>query len=274
MGLERHVRMLALGLTCASAVACTEWAPASDRIPDVNETMLQGGEGAGADWSCLGAESTPPPPPGAPGTMIVYSQAFVDLATGDPVTDATVRACGLTDITCANPVSDVIRTDAEGSVSISLVSSFRGYLEVVSPRMIPYIVALPDGPLRTMRDYPVVLISPESFLALVMALQIPADANSGAIGARAFDCDGNTAAGVRFRSTAGGSDWYFENGLPNRTRLQTDDAGLGGFAGTAPGVALFEAMLVDGTPVVSRSLFVRGGWLTSAFMRPPAAVAP
>jgi len=273
MDLECRIRVLALGLTCAGAVACTEWAPASDSLPEVNETMLQGatGDTLGADWSCLDSEPEPATAPTPSAASVIYSLALVDLATTAPVTDATVRACGLTDITCAAPASNVITPDDQGWISVPLASNFRGYLEITSPRMVPLIVPLPDGPLRTMRDYPMVLISPESYIALVTALQIQADPTSGGVAARAFDCQGNTAAGVTFSSNTSGVAWYFENGLPNRTRQQTDKDGLGGFAGTSPGVALLGASLLDGTPVSSRSVFIRGGWITAAYLRPAAA---
>ena len=274
---RRVTALQAMGLGMGLLVACTDYKPASDTLDSVSSPLdPQDSEvldDFGADWSCLGREPAAPLPlPGALGASIVYSIRLVDLATGNAMPEVTVRACGLTDITCDAPVTDVIDTDEEGYANVPLTANFRGYLEVQSPRAVSYLIPLPEGGLRTMRDFPMSMISLESFGALVSALRINPDPTLGAIGFRAFDCQGQTAGGVVLQTTTGGVPWYFENGLPNTERGLTDQQGLGGFIGTTPGVTVLEGELSDGTPTATKSIIVRAGWMTAGYLRPANAV--
>jgi hypothetical protein len=222
-----------------------------------------------------------PDPLGIPGRDVTYSVQLVDLATQQLLSNVRLRACGLTDITCDNPVTRDTQAglddgwlvpDPNGWVDIPLTSNFRGYLEIESiPReaYVPYIFHLPEGELRTMREFPIVMISLNSYAMLVNALQIADDVNLGAIGVRTFDCQGKLAAGVVLRNNTGGVPWYFQNGLPNTLRQQTDDEGLGGFLRSQPGLTVSDAILPDGTPITSQSLIVRKQTMSTVYLRPP-----
>jgi hypothetical protein len=205
------------------------------------------------------------------GPSVVYSLRLVDIASGEPFTSAAVKVCGLADITCSSPLMDQMKPDADGWLDLPLTANFAGYLEIQSEGAVPYIFLLPDDGIRTMRDYPLVMIGLENFAALLSALRIQFDPTLGAIAVRAFDCQGAPAPGVVLESNSGGTPFYFENGLPNTAREQTDPDGLGGFIGSVPGVTLFQAELVDGTQTSAKSLPIRPGWMTTTFMRPPQA---
>jgi hypothetical protein len=257
------------------ALGCTEYEPASDTLPSTTENPLEGLPPAlGADWSCLGTAQDRAPAPGMLGAPVVYSLRLVDLATQEPVPDVVVDACALTDITCNAPVASRLTPDAEGWVNVPLTSNFTGYLEIESPGTVPYLFHLPDDGIRTMRDFPLLLIDLESFGALQQALRIQADPTLGAIAMRAFDCQGNPAPGVALQTNSGGVPFYFENGLPNTTRRVTDAAGLAGFIGAVPGVTLLESELANGTTTSTKSLIIRSSWMTSVFMRPAQGVVP
>lgn len=276
--LRRVTALRLMGLCASLTYACTDYKPASDTLESVEGNPLFSGESAvdgfGGDWSCLGTERAPTPVPGALGPSIVYSLRLIDLATGNAMSDATVRACGLTDVNCDAPVTDTIEVDEDGWANVPLTANFRGYLEIESPTAVPYLMPLPDNGLRTMRDFPMAMISLQSFGALLSALRLESNPNLGAIGMRAFDCRGQPAEGVVMRSSTGGLPWYFEDGLPNTERDMTDAQGLGGYVGSAPGVTLFETELSDGTPMSSKSLIVRAGWMTAGYMRPPNGITP
>lgn len=264
---------------------CTAYESASDTLPFTSGNPLFGQAGAstqvgqgpmvpdlGADWSCLGAPIDRTPAPGTPGASVVYSLRLVDLASGEPFTTSTLRVCGLTDIGCNRPLMDQMRPDAEGWVNVPLTANFSGYLEIQSEGAVPYIYLLPDDGIRTMRDYPLVMIGLENFGALLSALRIQYDPTLGAIAVRTFDCQGVPAPGVVLQSSSGGTPFYFENGLPNTARDQTDPDGLGGFIGSVPGVTLFEAELSNGTTTSTKSMIIRPGWMTTGYMRPAQAV--
>jgi hypothetical protein len=258
-----------LGLVCAWAAtlqACSDYESASDRYTG----SLQPGEGA--DWSCLQSTPEPPRTPGLAGGVIIYSLRLVDLATDEPYADATVRACGLTDIQCDTPITPTLSSDDDGWVNVRLTENFVGYLEIESPRAVPYLFHLPAAGLATKADFPLAMIAVESFGALLEAFELPFDPGLGAIAVRSFDCRGRPAAGVDLSLSVAGVSWYFEQGLPTTSRLQTDDSGLGGFVRSVPGVSLLGASLPDGRLIESKSIIVRPAWMTAGYLRPAAAI--
>jgi hypothetical protein len=258
-----------LGLLCAWAAAlqaCSDYEPASDRYTGSLQPE------AGVDWSCLRATPGPLRTPGLAGGVIIYSLRLVDLATDEPYTDATVRACGLTDIQCDVPITPTLMSDGDGWVNVRLTENFAGYLEIQSPRAVPYLFHLPATGLATKADFPLAMIAIESFGALLEAFELPFDPALGAIAVRSFDCRGQPAAGVDLASSVAGVPWYFEQGLPTTSRSRTDPSGLGGFVSSAPGVSLLDASLADGRLIESKSIIVRASWMTAGYLRPAAAI--
>jgi hypothetical protein len=221
----------------------------------------------------LRAGRGPARPPGATGGIIVYSLQLVDLATDEPHANATVRACGLTDVMCDTPVTPTMMTDSEGWVSLRLTQNFVGFLEIVSERAVPYVFYLPsEGLRRTTSDYPLAMIGLESFQGLLATYQLPLDPTLGGIAFRSFDCQGNPARGVELTSDRSGVPWYFDQGLPNTERRQTDESGLGGFVSSEPGLSILEASLPDGRTIESMSIIVRPSWIAAGYLRPAAAL--
>jgi hypothetical protein len=260
---------------------CTAYEPASDTLATTSQSPL-GGQAAGgqtpevpdlgADWSCLGTAVDRAPLPGTPGAAVTYSLRLIDMGSGAPFTDANVRVCGLTDVMCSDPLGTQMKPDADGWISVPLTANFTGYLEILSQQAVPYIFLLPDAGIRTVRDFPLFIVGLDDFAALLSAMHLPFDPAVGAIAVRVFDCQGAPAPGVQFQTNSGGTPFYFESGLPNTARDQTDPDGLGGYIGSLPGVTVFESELVDGTLTSQKSMIIRPGWLTTTFMRPPQAV--
>jgi hypothetical protein len=253
-------------------LGCTEFEPGTDELDPSSDVLEQLTE-ASADWSCLGTTPDRSAAPGALGAAITYSLRLVDIATGSPFPGLTVRACGLTDIDCMMPVADDLRPDADGWVDIPLTENFAGFLEMESPTSVPYLFYLPSEGLRTMRDFPLLMISLQSFQALVGALGVVGNAELGAIATRAFDCQGAPAPATVLTNNTGGVPYYFADGLPDVTRRQTDDDGLAGFLNAPPGVTLIQVQLGDGSVVNRKSIIVRRGWLSAVYMRPAGFVA-
>jgi hypothetical protein len=271
-------RLAVLGaLALGVGMGCTQFEQGTDTLPTVGENPLRDepmempAAELGAEWSCLGLPIDRTPAPGTPGALVVYSLRLVDLASGEPFTASTIRLCGLTDITCASPLMDQLKPDADGWIDVQLSANFLGYLEIESVGAVPYIFQLPDDGIRNMRDFPVVMIGLENFGALLSALGVQYDPTLGAIGLRSFDCQGAPAPGIALRTQGGGTPFYFDNGLPNTMRQQTDPGGLAGFIGSVPGVAVVESELGDGTITSTKSMIIRAGWMTVGFMRPRQA---
>jgi hypothetical protein len=203
---------------------------------------------------------------------VTYKLKLVNLSTNAPFPDVVrARACGLTDVYCTNPSTDWVIADELGVVHVPLRRNFLGYLEIESPSAVKYIFNLPDTGLSEEPDFPLSMIALESFGGLLQLLKLPFDPMmEGAIGVRAFDCDGQPAEGVVLRTPAGGAPWYFQGDVPTTDRQQTDVDGLGGFIGTRPGLSELEATLPDGsrTTTASMSIIVREGYMTAGYLRP------
>jgi hypothetical protein len=259
----------AIGLLAGSfLLACTEFEAGTDELEPASETLAQLPEGSGVDWSCLGAQSARSPDPGALGAAITYSLRLVDIATNAPFPGVTARACGLTDVDCTVPVTERLQPDADGWVHVPLTENFSGYLELEGPPALPYIFYLPSEGLRTMREFPLFMISAQGYLALVTANGVTDDRALGGVATRTFDCVGNPAPATVLTNNTGGVPYYFANGLPDVTRRQTDESGLAGYLNVPPGVTLIQSELGDGTVVSRKSVIVRPGWLSAIFMRP------
>jgi hypothetical protein len=256
-------------------MGCTEYKPGTD-MPALKGAdsgpFLSSSEGP--DWSCLEQPAGPAQQLGRVGDYIVYSVQITDLSTRALILDVDVRACSLTDVDCKEPVVPVVqRPNSDGWVNLPLRNNFQGYLELKSPGELPQLFHVPDSGLRTMRDYPIVMISEDVYVALVTTLKLTPDSTLGGVAVRTFDCKDALAEGVAIKSDMVGAPWYWANGAPSTALQATDSQGLGGFVGIAPGFALSRATLPDGTEITGQTLLVRGGWMSTGFLRPPQAIA-
>jgi hypothetical protein len=251
-------------LVCAGlAAGCSDYEPETDRLP---------GPIGLAKWRCLASDETQPVLPSSSSDPVTYKLKLVNLSTNEPFRDEVkARACGLNDVYCDNPSTDWVLADEDGVVHVPLRKNFEGYLEIISPSAVPYIFNLPDTGLSEEPDFPLAMIALTSFGGLLEVLKLPFDDKTeGAIGVRAFDCNGDPTEGVVLRTAAGGAPWYFEGGAPTTVRQQTDPQGLGGFIGATPGLWILEATLPDADRTVTArmSIITRVGFMTAGYLRP------
>ncbi len=260
-------RLLGAALLLAPAtVACTNYEPASDSLPVDTVSEL------GPEWSCLNRAVAPPSVPTFSGTVprVVFSIQVVDLSTGQIYPDAQVRACGLADINCDAPVTDVLSVDAEGWVDVPLFQSFTGFLEITSPDMVPYLFYLtePLAPSSTI-EYPLAVVSLVSLGPLVQLVGVDPQAGTGVIAVRVFNCTGDTASGASLTTQTPGVPWYFVDGLPTGMGSETGAEGIAGYVNVPPGLAVVDVRAPNGTRVASsQSLVVRAGWLSAVYVKP------
>jgi hypothetical protein len=262
-----------MGLCMVSVLpGCTDFEPGTDELSASREMLGELPAAPGTDWSCL--DTVPSRIDRATlGAPITYTVRLVDLGTRNPVSDMTVRVCGLTDVDCVMPVADALRPDADGRLDIPLTEGFAGYLELRSSTTVPSSFYLNEG-LRTMTEFPFVAVTVATFEGLRAAVGVTADDSFGAIAVRTFDCQGVPAPSTVLTNNVGGVPFYFANGLPDITRRETDDDGLAGYVNSPPGVTLLQSQLTDGTVVDRKSLIVRPGWLMTAYMRPAGFQPP
>jgi hypothetical protein len=269
--------LLAAALVGSFAVGCTEYEPASDTLELVG--LSAGGSGSlaaappGQDWSCLDqpvdTEVSAPVFAGA-APQVIYSMQMVDLSSGAIYRNLQVRACALTDVNCANPLTGMLGVNEQGRVDIPLFQNFTGYLEITSDELVPqlFYVNEPLQP-RTGPDFPLAMLSLSSLGPLVQLIGVDIAPATGFIGIRVFDCQGDTAIGVSLDSDTDAVPWYLVDGLPSSIQEQTGREGLAGFLNYPPGLAVLRADAPDGTALGIQSMVIRPGWMSSMYVRPP-----
>lgn len=266
-------------------LACTPFEDGQDELGEGLSTELGAANPAqastlavtssttGADWSCLGAVARTPPASAVGAVRLVYSLQVLDIATLRPGSGIFVRACGLTDLECEQPLSEPVAVKADGWVDIPLFEGFTGYLEITGPEVLPGVVVLSD-PLTedSAPGYPYLILSAAVLGALGRAVNVPVDPALGLVSIRVFDCQGVTAPGVRLTKLGPGAPWYFVSGLPSSVEQATDSEGFGGFANSPPGLSQVDALTAEGVSVSGAlNMMVRPGWVSHSFLHPVRA---
>jgi hypothetical protein len=265
---------IALGClsACASIWSCTEFESPTDVQIATEFGSLDPAE-LSADWGCLEPGAEPPVIPVSAQSVaqVIYSVQVVDLSTGQIYPDARMRACGITDINCENPVTDWLTVDSQGWVHLPLFRDFVGFFEVMSPEIVPYIFYVKEPLTRSIVEYPLAVISLASLGPLLQLVGVQPQPGTGIVVLRTFDCTGKTATGVRLSSESGGTTWYFVDGLPSTMVSASSSDGLGGLVNVEPGLAVVDVDAPTGVSIGGpQSLVVRANWMSVVFLRPRA----
>jgi hypothetical protein len=266
-----HVALWTALALSSTTWGCTSYEPASDTLELTGLSVMP----ESGSWACLQAGTLAPPRPVFSDTAdrVVYSVQIVDLSTGQIYPDASVRACGVTDINCESPVTSMLSVDAEGWVDLPLFRNFTGYLEVRSADAVPLIFYLSEPIQESTVEYPLALVSLASLGPLVQLLGVPFEPDSGVLAVRAFDCQGSPASGVSLSTESDGATWYFVDGLPTRMSAVTGADGLAGIVNVDPGLAVVELAAQNGVSIDGpQSVVMRPGWMSAIFVRPAAGV--
>jgi hypothetical protein len=263
-------RVAAAALTIASG--CTSFDPPSDTLTANEVNGLSPGPSS-PEWGCLdpSVERAAIPVFSESVARVIYSIQVVDLSTGQIYPDARVRACGVADINCENPVSDTLSVDSQGWVDVPLFRDFTGFLEVTSSEAVPYLFYLSEPLSESIVEYPLTLISLASLGPLVQLVGVQQQPGTGVVAVRSFDCVGNTASGVVLSTEASGTPWYFIDGLPTGRGAATGTDGLAGMVNVVPGLAVVDVKAPTGLSIRGpQSVVVRPNWLSVVYVRPPA----
>jgi hypothetical protein len=269
---QRTALLRAIGLMTLAAQhwGCTDYEPASDTLPAdaVNELSPPG---SSREWGCLSSEEEPVVVPVFAQTVarVVLSVQIVDLSTGQIYPDARVRACGVADINCENPVTDALPVDAQGWVDVPLFRDFTGFLEITSAEAVPFLFYLTEPLTQSTVEFPLGIISIVSLGPLVQLIGVDLEPSTGVIAVRSFDCTGSPALGVTLSTDTDGVPWYFVDGLPTGMGRVTEADGLGGLVNVTPGLAVVDLLTPSGVSINgAQSVVVRPNWLSAAYVRP------
>jgi hypothetical protein len=230
------------------------------------------------------------PPVPDPSRQVDMLMRFADFTAGQPVTNATVRLCGVADPACGKPreingagPADagaeagggwVYPTDA-GHVTAKVEYGFDGFFELLSPYYAPtYRFTTP--PLRapsTTFDQLVLTTGEVRFLAeLLFGPGALENTTHGLVFVFARDCVQKPIGGASFRTTALDpllKPFVIVNSTPSVDEPKSDSAGRGGFLNVPEGIHTFTAFYEDGTKKLgSVRAFVRAGAITNVGIAP------
>jgi hypothetical protein len=257
------VLMVAGGLS-----ACTEFADGDDTAPETaalsNNPAVDDSTPAPPPpaWACL--DDDPPARSDVLGSMrVTYTMLIVDTVTRVQPPGLTVTACSPLDIECDVPMTGETRPDADGRVRVQVPVNFAGFFEVVSEQTVPAMLFI-DGALTEDTEAPIMLVIGQGpFMALSQSQGVTIDPQMGHLLLRAFDCNGELAAGVRFTNDRGGLPFAFVDTLPVVGQTVTDAQGTAGFINVSPGLTVVSSLRADDN-VLTRTASgrVRPGWFT------------
>jgi hypothetical protein len=215
-----------------------------------------------AKWACLGVPLKPPTAPGP------FRAPFIvqHLVTQTRLGNVKVTLCRKLDVTCSEPLSEELLTDAEGQVTLSVTSGFEGYAYFRGDNIVDGLYFFNPG---VSADLPPVTIQiGNAQVMTLLASQAGAmqAIDRGVILLNARDCTGASAAGVTFStmgSDAAAVPFYSKDGLPTGDAVQTDPAGYGGLLNAEPGSITFTAKVESmGRTLGQVTLLAKAGSIT------------
>jgi hypothetical protein len=266
-------RLLPCCVLCAIAgnAGCTELAPGSDTLQIAPAPL--GAAGAGAEqppvdpkWACLGKSASP-------SAVALRPTVGFSLGLNDPATQATppgasMRACNRFDIDCAAPVQGPAAPAADGLMHLELPQGFAGFLEIMSPAIIPVLYFF-SQPLQADRQDEFIVVSFDTARALAASGDVALDPELGLIAVRTMDCQGELSGGVEFSNQTGGVPFAFVDGLPAIGYAVSNREGLGGFVNVPPGLVVLQGQEVSSAHLTGTvSVVVRKGWFAYGDLNP------
>ena len=192
----------------------------------------EGGGGSAPDprWDCLDGFQQPTV---EPQEMIEHFYRF-EVATalpGTPPQNLAVKVCNQIDVECTTPV-DMPTPDANGALTLSLASTFDGFLVVTAENMLTGFVLLQPTVKLPQSEKVIRMIDEPNFINLVEFAGGTYDPMRGVGLVLAVDCQDDRAAEVKLISPdadAQTQPFYFKDGAPNIEETQTDEQGAGGY---------------------------------------------
>jgi hypothetical protein len=198
---------------------------------------------------------------------VVLTLAVTDIASREEPVGLLARACSRLDVLCEAPLATAAG-DGAGGLRLRLPQGFSGFIEITSPTSVPSLY-FPSQPVDGDGFETLSVISASSLRALAETSGIVLDAVYGHLLARAFDCDGAAAAGVRISNGDLGAAFSFDGGLPRFGSNVTSSDGIAGYVNVEPGLVFVEGRaVVEERLCGAASLVVRSGWLTYGDIEP------
>jgi hypothetical protein len=211
-------------------------------------------------WGCLGHVVAPTPDPTK--TVTLKEQVILALDKS-PVAGATIDVCDKLDIDCVgmNPLDPKgLTTDANGYVTFNVAQGFDGFVRITDPTIMDSRVFVGRPILTPPNVKAIEVLRPMDYSLLATVAKQTVDMNRGTAIVLAFDCQGDSGAGVSFKCAAADSEtqvFYLINMAPNTppAATATDVDGFGGFFNLPVGAAIVESYRGGGAQYIGQSSF-------------------
>jgi hypothetical protein len=219
-------------------------------------------------WSCLGSVTWPATEP----HQVTVTMTVRDLVTEMGTPDVAARLCRKLDLTCEDPVARDLHSDGNGEIVTEVEAGFDGYVELTAPGYMTGLYFFYPPVVGDRRLTMLPLIRPDVLgqFALVSGRQVMP--NRGHVLLAAYDCLGQTAAGVRLNTDQADEEttgFYVVRKFPSTTAQATDGSGQAGFINLPPGtVALSGALGANDQQIANLSVLVRPGQITFTSLVP------
>lgn len=214
-------------------------------------------------WACVEAE------PASEATGEIAVSVLVASSFGDAVPQVQGKVCRSLDPTCSEPVAQVV-SDANGLFHLRLPEGFTGYIEVVHEPFFPILYYFPT-PLDSQTPLHNLSLTPAQVIqGLAGAVGAEPNPERGHILLAVTSCLG-PAPGVELtapRADETAIPYYVLNGIPSADQEVTAEEGSGGFLNFPPGNAVVKLSSGKAGEIVSLSLTVRAGFITSVAYNP------
>ncbi len=191
--------------------------------------------------------------------------------------DLDLRLCRLQDEVCGDEWPAVPVPGATGLLTLELDATFRGYLEINAPELVPTLAALPLPYSPDVEPVSYRLLELRDFELLLRRGDLPRDEERGFAIALVHDVAGARTSGgeLSLGGTSDGLDedavaYYFSGGVPTSEAQSTDEQGAGGWSQLPTGVLSAQARdEVSGAPLGVAEFRARPGHISIVPLHPP-----
>jgi hypothetical protein len=218
-------------------------------------------------WGCLGHVE-----PRMGGSMVTVKIQLLDIISGAPPKNLTVKLCSKFDPPCNGALSPET-VAADGTVTVKVASDFQGYLDIQGTDYFPTLVFI--DPLFDALNGDIQMITKGSANGLAMQAKVALDPAKGLVAARTVDCQATRSSGVSVSIFPSGSEtgYYLIGSGISPSATATDSSGNSGFVNVAPGTPTLTATRGPGGAEIGKvTTLVRAGAITYQIVGPTSTL--
>jgi hypothetical protein len=231
-------------------------------------TAADGGSD-GKPWSCVGNVSWPTKDANVPASATVR---VIRLLGQEPFPGLTVKICPPFDLSCANPMSEVV-SGADGLLTLPVYKGFDGHFFAPAPSSFPemapmlvYLFPPPAGVEANPRDANLNLASVAEMTSIAQLGGVEVKPGLGHIFFTVYDCNMARAQGVSAKTdvvdTTTKVIYISDSGVPSDVLTETETRGEGAIINVPPGFVTVSAVSSEAGKFYQQTVAVQADHIT------------